>query len=242
MEGDCIEMMKKIPDKSVDMVLTDPPYGSTECGWDIIVPAYSMWIQLKRIVKQDAAIVLFGNEVFTAMTILSNLEMYRYSLVWERSRVSRHAQAKHRFLSIHEDIMVFSHGRCSSNSKIVMKYYPQGLKDCEKVSSQGGKSLRAGRSDYGKKYVQTKTGYPKSVLKFPSEGNSVHPTQKPIKLLEHLVASYSLEGETVLDFTMGSGSTGVACKNLNRNFIGIEKSDKYFKIAKQRINGGKSGE
>lgn len=236
MKGDCLERMKEIPDKSVDMVLTDPPYGTTSCKWDSVIPFDLMWEELKRISKDSGAICLFGAEAFSASMILSNLEMYRYSLIWKKSRPGRFAQAKLRFMNEHEDIIVFSRGKCSSNSKIKMRYFPQGLKPFNKlVQDRSHKNgLREGRKQLTP-YVQESTGYPKSILEFSSVNRSVHPTQKPVSLLEYLIKTYTLEGETVLDFTMGSGSTGVACKNLNRNFIGIERDDKYFEIAKERI-------
>ena len=236
--GDCLELMKDIPDKSVDMVLTDPPYGTTACKWDVVIPLEPMWEELKRITTPEAAIVLFGSEIFSAATILSNTEMYRYSLVWKKSKVGRFAQAKIRFLNEHEDLIVFSTGKCSHNSKVVMKYYPQGLHRIDKIvkDNTGGRTsgLRDNRKMFPD-YLQEYTGYPKSILEFSSETKNVHPTQKPVALLEYLIKTYTLEGETVLDFTMGSGSTGVACKNLNRKFIGIEKDEKYFEIAKKRI-------
>ena len=236
MKGDCLERMKEIPDKSVDLVLTDPPYGTTECKWDSPVPFPPLWEQLERIIKDNGAICIFGSEIFTASLILSNTGMYRYSLVWKKSRPGRFAQAKIRFMNNHEDIVVFSKGKCSSNSKIKMKYFPQGIEPLGKMvpDRSHANGLRSGRKQLPS-YFQEFTGYPKSVLEFSSVSKTVHPTQKPTDLLEFLIKSFTSEGDTVLDFTMGSGSTGVACKNLNRNFIGIERDDKYFDIAQKRI-------
>lgn len=235
LHGDCLELMKDIPDGSIDCVLTDPPYGTTACKWDTVIDFDLMWEQLKRITKDNGAICLFGQDLFSARLKISNMDMYRYSLVWKRSRVSRYGQAKLRFLSTHEDIIIFSKGKCSSNSKIKMKYYPQGLIEINKtVKDTSVHSLRSNRKQLPD-YIQTHTNYPKSILDFPSESKPTHPTQKPVALLEYLVKTYTFEDETVLDFTMGSGSTGVACKNLNRNFIGIEQDNKYFEMAKDRI-------
>lgn len=237
LHGDCLELMKDIPDNSIDLCLTDPPYGTTACKWDTVIPFEPMWKELKRIVKDNGAICLFGHELFTAKLKISNQDMYRYSLVWQKSKVNRFAQAKLRFLNTHEDIVIFSNGKCSSNSKIKMSYYPQGLvkygKNVKDTSHKNGhRENRVQLPDY----YQEWTNYPKSILKFSSASKTVHPTQKPVALLEYLIKTYTLENETVLDFTMGSGSTGVAAKNLNRKFIGIEQDDKYFEIAKSRIN------
>lgn len=237
MHGDCLELMKLIPDNSVDMCLTDPPYGTTSCKWDSVIPFEPMWKELKRIVKDNGAICLFGHELFTARLKLSNIDMYRYSLVWEKSKVARFAQAKLRFLNTHEDIVVFSTGKCSSNSRIKMRYFPQGLKYLGKtVKDTSHKNGHRQNRKQLPDYFQEFTGYPKSILSFSSVAKTIHPTQKPVPLLEYLIKTYTIENETVLDFTMGSGSTGVAAKNLNRKFIGIEQDDKYFKIAQERIN------
>ena len=234
--GDCLEKMKDIPDKSVDMILCDLPYGSLECNWDNVIPFEPLWEQYKRIIKEGSAIVLFGQELFVARLMLSNIDMYRYSLVWQKSKSTRYAQAKLRFLKEHEDIVVFSSGKCSANSIIKMKYYPQGLLPYNKIvrDSTYKCSNRAGRKQLPD-YIQEYTNYPKTILTFPSEGRPQHPTQKPVALLEYLIKTYTLENETVLDNCMGSGSTGVACLNTKRDFIGIEKDDKYIEIAKKRI-------
>lgn len=234
--GDCLVEMGKIADKSVDMILCDLPYGTTACKWDVVIPFEPLWAHYKRVIKDNGAIVLFSAEVFTAQLILSNVEMYRYSLVWEKSKVGRYAQAKLRFLNTHEDILIFSSGKCSNNSKIKMKFNPQGLilfnKKVKDTSHKNG--TRENRKQLPD-YIQEYTGYPKSVLKLTSESKTVHPTQKPVALLEYLIKTYTNEGDLILDNCMGSGSTGVAAKNLCRRFIGIEKEEKYFEIAKQRI-------
>jgi len=223
-KGDCLELMKKIPDKSIDMILTDPPYGTTACKWDVIIPFDLMWEQLKRITKDNGAICLFGSEPFSSHLRLSNLKMFKYDWTTIKSKPTGHLNAKKQPLRTVESVSCFYVKQCL--------YIPQGLQDCNNIVS------RTNRGNYGecsKTTLQTKTGYPKQNLEIKSI-DGVHPTQKPVALLEYLIKTYTLENETVLDFTMGSGSTGVACKNLNRNFIGIEKDDKYFEIAKNRIN------
>lgn len=235
MQGDCLERMKEIPSGSVDMILTDPPYGTTVCKWDSIIPLEPMWQQLKRIIKPNGAIVMTASQPFTSVLIGSNLNMFKYSLVWQKSKISHFAQAPYRFLTEHEDIVVFSDGGTSKNAKIRMTYNPQGLIDCNKVCKGKSHSDHRPSRNTQADYLQTKTGYPKSILKFKSDSAKDHPTQKPVALMEYLIKTYTNENETVLDFTMGSGSTGVAAKNLNRNFIGIELDEGYFNIAKERI-------
>jgi site-specific DNA-methyltransferase (adenine-specific) len=235
-QGDCLGVMRDIPDGSVDMVLTDPPYGTTACKWDSVIPLEPMWEQLKRVIKPNGAIVMTASQPFTTTLIMSNVKMFKYSLVWEKSRVSHFAQAPYRFLTTHEDVAVFSFGGTSKNSKSRMTYNPQGLSECRKMMKGKGHSDHRPSKNKQLDYLQTKTGYPKSILRFKSDNAKEHPTQKPVSLMEYLIKTYTNEGETVLDFTMGSGTTGVACKNLNRNFIGIEKDLDYFKIAEARIN------
>jgi len=236
MLGDCLEKMKDIPDGSVDMVLTDPPYGTTACKWDSVIALEPMWEQLKRVAKPSGAIVLFGCEPFSSALRLSNIKDYKYDWVWEKSRVTGVLNAKRQPLRNIEMVSVFYAKQCL--------YNPQGVVPCDKLTSTG--NTGGGNSDnYGSvsvgKYKQTQTGYPRQKLSFSSVGKTSHPTQKPIGLMEYLVRTYTNEGEIILDFTMGSGTTGVACKNLNRSFIGIEMDEGYFNIAKERIeavNGG----
>ena len=226
--GDCLELMEEIPDGSVDMVLTDPPYGTTACKWDSVIPFEPMWEQLKRIIKPNGAIVIFGSEPFSSMLRVSNLKMYKYDWVWEKSRFANQMLAKIQPLKIHELLHVFSSGK--------VQYNPQGLIEVNKVIKQGTKVTDNNGGGVRKsEYMQTHTNYPRSILKFKSESNTVHSTQKPVPLLEYLIKTYTQENEIVLDFTMGSGSTGVACVNTNRKFIGIEMDDKYFEIAEKRI-------
>jgi site-specific DNA-methyltransferase (adenine-specific) len=230
--------MKDIPDQSVDMVLTDPPYGTTACKWDTVIPFEPMWAELKRIIKPKWAILLFGSEPFSSLLRVSNLKQFKYDWVWEKERPTNIFNMKNQSATVHEIISVFYGGN----------YYPimepsiqPNNNDKNKNQSQSGfmniVETISCKSIISEKY-NPKIRYPRSVLKINrgTRGNKkFHPTQKPVALLEYLIKTYTLEGETVLDFTMGSGSTGVACKNLNRDFIGIEKDEKYFEIAKKRI-------
>lgn len=238
--GDCLDKMCEIPDNSVDMVLTDPPYGTTGCSWDSVIPFDLMWDQLKRITKKNGAIVMTASQPFTSALVMSNIEWFKYCLVWEKSRPTGHVHAKNKPMKKHEDVLVFSEGTTvhASQSKNRMTYNPQGVKKLEKPihhsNHSSSDSVMASRPSH-RPTVQEFGNYPNSILQFKSEGKIVHPTQKPVPLMEYLIMTYSNEGETILDFTMGSGTTGVAAKNTNRSFIGIEMDEKYFMIAKDRI-------
>lgn len=228
--GDCIEIMKSIESKSVDMVLTDPPYGTTNCRWDSVIPLEPMWKELNRIIKTGGAIVINAAQPFTSMLILSNPKMFKYCWIWEKSNATGFLNAKKQPLRAHEDIVVFYSSKPT--------YNPQKTTGHPRKTSS---RKTVGSDCYGKgnkliTYDSTER-YPRSVLKFQSDKqkSKLHPTQKPIALLEYLIKTYSNENDTVLDFAMGSGTTGVACKNLSRNFIGIERDDNYFEIAKNRI-------
>lgn len=233
--GDCLEVMKQLLDGSVDMVLADPPYGTTTCKWDSVIPLDPMWRELKRVIKSNGAIVMTATQPFTSFLITSNVNMFKYSLVWKKTRTCHFAQAPYRFLTEHEDIVVFSNGGTSKNSKTRMKYNPQGVSECNKVCKGKGHSDHRPSRKVQNSYIQRKTGYPKSILAFKSDMAKDHPTQKPVPLMEYLIRTYTDEGDTVLDFTMGSGTTGVACANTGRRFIGIEREPKYFDIACRRI-------
>lgn len=236
MRGDCLERMKEIPDGSVDLVLADPPYGTTACKWDSIIPLEPMWEQLKRVIKPNGAIVMTASHPFTSVLVSSNLGMFKYCLVWKKSKINHFAQAPYRFLTEHEDVVVFSFGGTSKNAKIRMIYNPQGVSECSKVCRGKGHSDHRPSGKVQSDYVQTVTGYPKSILDFKSNYAKEHPTQKPVALMEYLIRTYTNEGEIVLDFTMGSGTTGVACVNTGRNFIGMELDDHYFDVATKRID------
>lgn len=240
--GDCLEVMSTLPDNSVDMVLTDPPYGTTACKWDSVIPFGPMWEQLKRVTKKNGSIVLFGQEPFSSRLRVSNIENFKYDWYWRKSRPSGFTNAKLKPLKDIEVISVFSDGMTANGSKNNMAYNPQGLKDCNqkwsrpKIYEGSDRGVSPSRKNHKLNRVIEKTGYPRQVLDFANSNKDVlHPTQKPVALMEYLIKTYTNEGEVVLDFTMGSGTTGVACKNLNRSFIGIELDEDYFNIAKSRI-------
>ena len=311
-QGDCLELMKHIPDGSVDLILTDPPYGTTACKWDSVIPFESMWVELKRIIKSNGVIVLFASQPFTTKLIHSNMEMFRYSWVWEKEQGVNFLSANKQPMKVHEDIIIFytdlggQRGAASEYNPIrdylknerklagltakkaknilgntmCWHYFTNGVQFCipteenyKKLQSTGFFSLsyselkrwcdelelniktptynpqmtigvpyvsgggNSGEVTSGVQKIQTKntgTRYPRSIQKFKRE-TGLHPTQKPVALLEYLIKTYTQESETVLDFTMGSGSTGVACVNTGRKFIGIEMDDNYFNIAKKRI-------
>lgn len=240
MQGDCLERMKEIPDGSVDMVLTDPPYGTTACKWDSIIPLEPMWEQLKRVIKSNGAIVMTASQPFTSVLGFSNLSNLKYAWIWEKTRATGHLNAKKMPMKNYEDVLVFyskqpeynPQGRIYS-PRTVANSKSDSLRDKNNTTSTVSGGVRF------EEYNQEFTNYPRTVLEIPSEGKTVHPTQKPVALMEYLIKTYTNEGETVLDFTMGSGTTGVACANLNRNFVGIEKDEKYFEIALNRIEKAK---
>lgn len=235
MHGDCLEKMKDIESGSIDMILTDPPYGTTACKWDSIIPLEPMWEQLKRITKPSGAIVMTASQPFTTTLISSNIEMFKYCWVWQKNKASNHINAPFQPLKTHEDIVVFSKKASTHSKSGVMSYYPQGIIYVNKVQNRKGKKSETYNTCPNKRTVQKKSNYPKTLINFSGATKPIHPTQKPVELMEYLIKTYTNENETVLDFTMGSGSTGVACKNLNRKFIGIELDENYFNIAKKRI-------
>ena len=227
--GDCLVEMDKISDKSVDLVLTDPPYGTTDCKWDSVIPFYKIWEQLNRIIKDNSAIVLFGSEPFSSLLRCSNLKNYKYDWIWNKKKAGNFLLSKIQPMKIHENISVFGKGK--------INYYPIKTPQKPRKGKVTKYSDNFSHSFELKEFIYCDK-YPITIQEFSNCDNKskVHPTQKPTDLLEYLIKTYTLENETVLDFTMGSGSTGVACVNTNRNFIGIEKDDKYFKIAKDRIS------
>ena len=241
-QGDCLELMKNIPDGSVDLVLTDPPYGTTACKWDSVIPFEPMWKQLNRIIKSNGAICLFGGEPFSSALRMSNIGMFKYDWIWIKNNAVGFVNAKLKPMNKHEIISVFSSGKTSNGNKNNMPYFPQGLALFNKEVRSGNKKGKENsywrpslKSSNGDGYIQKYTNYPTTVLQFDKVHKAVHPTQKPVALLEYLIRTYTNDGETVLDFTMGSGSTGVACVNTNRHFIGIELDEGYFNTAKKRI-------
>jgi len=234
MQGDCLELMKTILDGSVDMVLADPPYGTTACKWDSVIPFEPMWEQLKRVTKKNGAIVMTASQPFTSALVMSNPKMFKYDWVWRKPKGTGHLNAKKMPMRDKEDILVFYSKPCT--------YNPQFTKGDPYKNKAGDPVKTTSMTDsYGNytnfRYNNEGKRYPRQVQEFPVvERGTVHPTQKPVALMEYLIKTYTNEGDTVLDFTMGSGTTGLACKNLNRDFIGIELDEEYFKIAQQRIN------
>lgn len=229
-QGDCLQKMSEIPSNSVDMVLCDLPYGITACKWDITIPFEDLWEQYNRIVKENGAILLFGQEPFSSYLRLSNIKYYKYDWIWDKPCGTGFLNAKKQPMRNHEVISVFY--------KKQPTYNPQKTKGHKKKTSvkRQGNTEVYGRQ-VGSHSYDSDERYPRSIQTFSSDKQKVclHPTQKPVLLCEYLIKTYTNEGDIVLDNTMGSGSTGVACKNIGRKFIGIEKDDRYFKIAKERI-------
>jgi len=227
---DCLEGMKKIDDKSIDMILCDLPYGTTACKWDTVIPFEPLWEQYERVIKDNGAIVLTASQPFTSALVMSKPDLFRYEWIWEKTIASNFMLVKKQPAKKHENILVFYKKQPTYNPQMeVGKPYKDRARK-RTVSVHGGQETT-------KKPINNKgTRYPSSVQLFSNGNNhNIHPTQKPVALCEYFIKTYTNEGETVLDNCMGSGTTGVACKNLNRNFIGIELDEEYFKIAKERI-------
>ena len=244
-QGDCLERMKEITDGSVDMILTDPPYGTTACKWDSIIPFEPMWEQLKRVIKPNGAIVMTASQPFTSLLVMSNIEMFKTSWVYQKRCASNFAQGKYMPMKEHEDVLVFG------KQKTV--YYPimqerkgSGLArsryaytDASRHKSGDFVGGIKGNYDKENDAGNRELRLPSSIQEFNNRASGdrgFHPTQKPVALMEYLIKTYTQENETVLDFTMGSGTTGVACVNTKRSFIGIELDPTYFEIAQKRIN------
>lgn len=239
--GDCLELMKEIPDKSIDMILCDLPYGTTSCKWDTVIPFEPLWKQYERIIKDDGAIVLFGSEPFSSALRMSNIKLYKYDWIWNKKTGLGFLDSKYRPLKQHEIISVFSKGGCSNGSKIQMKYNPQGLIPTTK-KNRNTKSNILNSEPKQRKDLDTKfTNYPKTILTYSRE-TGLHPTQKNVELLEYLIKTYTNVGDLVLDNCLGSGSTCIAAINTNRHYIGFELDEKYFNIAKERIENLNKGE
>lgn len=239
MEGDCLELMKSIPDSRVDMVLCDLPYGTTQNKWDSIIPLNLLWLEYKRICKVNGALVFTAAEPFMSALVSSNLKDFRYDLIWHKSQAVGHLNARRMPMRTHENIAVFYQSATDYNPQLQDK--PK-----ENIRPVG---RRASTENYGKfgeyaeRTIPKNKRYPQSVETFnnPNHGEAgLHPTQKPVALMEYLIRTYTNEGDTVLDNTMGSGTTGVACQNTGRNFIGIEKDPDYFAIAKKRMEENQS--
>jgi site-specific DNA-methyltransferase (adenine-specific) len=239
-QGDALHELRKLADGSVDAIITDPPYGTTGLDWDKAINVDQMWNELKRIVKPKGAVVLFCNQPFTSQLIVSNLKQFKYCWVWQKSKGTGFLNAKNAPIEYHEDIAVFSSGTTANCSPERMSYFPQGLRPISRVrrnivrSEFDSVGLRPSRLS-GSEYKQDFEGYPTTILNYANDGEGLHPTQKPVDLMRFLVCSYTQEGETVLDFTMGSGSTGVACVIEKRDFIGIEIDEHFCAVAQARM-------
>ena len=235
LQGDCLEEMKGIPDGSIDMVLTDPPYGTTACKWDSVIPFDEMWERLNKLIKPNGAIVLFGSEPFSSALRMSNIKNYKYDWIWEKAIGANPLLCKKRPMKYHENIIIFYKKQPTYNPQMTKGKLRNKKPEMfgKKEDENWGGSMRSikGIDNINDLY------YPRSYQYFSNayQKGKVHPVQKPVKLMEYLIKTYTNENELVLDFTMGSGTTGVACNNLNRDFIGIELDPEYFKIAKKRI-------
>jgi len=232
LHGDCLELMSNISDKSIDLILCDLPYGTTDCKWDAILPFERLWRQYDRIIKDNGAIVLFSAQPFTTKLISSNLKKFRYCWYWKKNTATGFCFAKYQPMRRIEDICVFYNKKPT--------YNPQGLIKLEKPIMKDQRNMKDtiyDKNGLNKQFTQQYTNYPKNILEFESVTTKerFHPTQKPVALLEYLIKTYTNVGDVVLDNCMGSGSTGEACRNLNRRFIGIEQDERYFKIAKSRL-------
>jgi site-specific DNA-methyltransferase (adenine-specific) len=234
-QGNCLELMKSIPDGSIDAIITDPPYGTTACKWDSVIDFKLMWEQLNRIIKPNGAIVLFGSEPFSSALRMSNIKNYKYDWIWQKNAGSNFGSVRFQPMKEHENIVIFGKGK--------LNYYPIRQKRADSGFARQKTPIKYNtktevysNSLHNEMSIKIpKDRVPSSVQKFNRE-RGLHPTQKPVLLMEYLIKTYTNKNETVLDFTMGSGSTGVACVNTNRNFIGIEMDDNYFNIANERIN------
>ena len=228
MNADCLQAMCVIPDGSVDLILCDLPYGTTQNKWDSVIPFEPLWREYWRVLKANGAVVLTAQPPFDKALGCSQLEFLKYEWIWQKTKATGHLNSKSQPLKEHENVLVFYRQQPT--------YLPQGLlrKSTPTVRKGGNNGGNYGKSD--KDSLQEFSNFPRSILKIPSEGKTVHPTQKPVALMEHLIRTYTNEGETVLDNCMGSGTTGVACRNTGRNFIGIERDPEYFRIASERIN------
>ena len=245
LNGDCLKMMKEIPDNSIDMVLCDLPYGTSASSWDKKLPMNDLWNEYKRIIKHNRAIVLFSQQPFTSLLITSNIEMWKYNWIWEKDNGTNFMNSHFCPLKITEDICVFGNGATSfvknGENLIYNPQFSEGkpysiISGNQKSNSAVVRGGKGGRDDVGG-YKTESDGkrYPKNLIKFNRDKDKLHPTQKPVSLCEYLIQTYTNEGDVVLDNCMGSGTTGIACLNTNRKFIGMELDDTYFEIAKKRI-------
>lgn len=253
MNGDCLELMKTIPDNSVNLILCDLPYGTTKCKWDSVIDTDKLWTEYKRIlIKPTGVVVLFGQQPFTTKLISANYDWFKYNIIWKKNKTTQYLLANYRPMKCTEDICVFSPGGAAAASKHKgnMTYNPQNLIPVNIVKKNSekriGKMLNQlhhlgpnNKLTSDTEYKQSFTNYPTELIEFDIESDTIHETQKPIKLIEYLIKTYSNEGDIILDNAMGSGTTGIGCVNTNRKFIGIELEKKYFDLSHQRILSAK---
>ena len=245
--GDCLELMPLIADESVNMILCDLPYGTTACKWDTIIPFDKLWKEYERIIKPNGVIVLTASQPFSSALVMSNVKLFKYDWSWQKSTSAGFIQAKNRPMRRHEDVLVFSKGSMGHKSLLAkdkrMVYEPQGLVKVDKIHkrpSTGAVNVIGKRKSHKKEFKVEYENYPNTILSFKVGNNkNVHPTQKPVELFEYLIKTYTYENDLVLDNCIGSGTTAIACKNTNRNFIGIEKGQEYFDLATKRIDDHK---
>jgi DNA modification methylase len=236
-QGDCLELMKRIPDKFIDLILCDLPYGTTACKWDTVIPFDALWEQYKRIAKPNAAIVLTASQPFTSALIMSNIDAYRHRWVWDKVKPASGLNAKKSPLRVIEDVIVFSYEPS--------RYFPQMVPKkhrAERKCDSNGEAFGGARAE--RFHDNGGLGYPKEIISLSNadQRGRVHPTQKPVELMEYMIRTYTNEGDKVLDNCMGSGTTGVACANTGRHFIGMEMDEKYFSIASERIEAALYGD
>lgn len=235
--GDCLDIMPTLPGPYA-AIITDLPYGTTACKWDSVIPFEPMWAQVKRLLQKRGAFVTTASQPFTSLVITSNLEQFKYCWVWQKTKPQNFLNSHNAPMKVTEDVVVFSDGTIANCSDNLMCYNPQGLEPCtihEASVNRRRDSTIGYRPSRDKAYTRLQTGYPRNLIQFTSDGAALHPTQKPVALYEYLIRTYTNEGDTVLDFCMGSGTTGVACVKTGRNFVGIEKDQDYFAIAERRI-------
>ena len=230
-QGDCLEVMKDIPDKSVDMILADLPYGTTACKWDTIIPFEPLWEQYKRIIKDNGAIVLTASQPFTSALVMSNVKMFKYEWIWNKVTGRGHLVAKHRPMAQHENILVFGNGKVKYNPQMVLMEKPQKGRSMEasRTSIMGGHTTKESET-----IIRTHK-YPKTIITQGVDGKYVHPTQKPVALMEYLIKTYTNEGDLVLDNCAGSFTTAIAAENTKRNWICMEQLEEYCEIGRKRI-------
>lgn len=239
LKGDCLEIMPRLPDKSTNMILTDLPYGTTACKWDSVIPFDKLWEQYERLIKDDGAIVLTASQPFTSALVMSNIKLFKYEWIWQKAVGSNFATTKYMPMKEHESVLVFAKGK-TKYFPIMQERAENGKKrlnygHCGSITGEANGTLFF--TGFTSETYNKNLRCPSSVQYFNNREScrGLHPTQKPVALMEYLIKTYTKEGDTVLDSCMGSGTTGVACKNLGRDFIGIELDEKYFEIAKKRI-------